>query len=195
MYKCHAGLIECTAPILQKNTIIGYIMFGQISDRTDKAEFLSALSSRYPGEEQKIRKIKFRSTAQLIAASKILEACISYILEKEMVRPSRVLLFSRVEEYIDAHLGEALNIDALCRAFSVSRTHLYDVMRPYMRGGIAGYIKEKRLSKAKELLKTTDLSVSEISERVGFADYNYFIRNFKKRFGLSAKKYQKTYYE
>ncbi|MBQ7901645.1 MAG: PocR ligand-binding domain-containing protein, partial [Clostridia bacterium] len=87
MYRCHAGLTECTAPIMDHNTIIGYIMFGQISDRTDKTAFRRELMSRYPGKEMAdmINKIKFKKSKQLLAASKILETCTSYILAKEMV--------------------------------------------------------------------------------------------------------------
>ena len=36
VYKCHAGLIEATSPIIQNDAIIGYIMFGQITDIKDK---------------------------------------------------------------------------------------------------------------------------------------------------------------
>lgn len=48
--------------------------------------------------------------------------------------------------------------------------------------------KSKRLLKAKELLQATDMSVAEIATAVGFSDYNYFLRAFKKAFGISPKK-------
>ena len=57
----------------------------------------------------------------------------------------------------------------------------------YIPGGIATYIKTKRLTKAKELLQSTDMSVSEISQKVGFSDYNYFLKSFKKHYGVSTK--------
>lgn len=43
---------------------------------------------------------------------------------------------------------------------------------------------------AKKLLKVTDLSISEISDRVGFSDYNYFSRVFKQRYNISPKKFR-----
>lgn len=51
IYKCHAGLIEATAPIMQNNAIIGYIMFGQITDIKDKDavyNFADNLCQKYP---------------------------------------------------------------------------------------------------------------------------------------------------
>lgn len=194
MYKCHAGLIECTAPIIENGTIIGYIMFGQVSDNADKEEFLKTMTSLYPESDVqgKISKIKFKKTKQLLAASKILETCTSYILAKEMIKPSRMHLFNRIDEFISKNLSSELNAEVLCRKFNISRTSLYEVMKPYTQGGVAGYIKEKRLSKAKELLKSTDMTVTEISDATGFSDYNYFLRSFKKQFGVSAKKYRKS---
>ena len=50
LYKCHAGLIEATAPIMQNNAIIGYIMFGQITDIKDKDsvyDFVNELCKKY----------------------------------------------------------------------------------------------------------------------------------------------------
>ena len=46
-----------------------------------------------------------------------------------------------------------------------------------------------RINKAKELLKTTSLSLAEISEAVGFNDYFYFIKKFKKEVGVTPGKY------
>ena len=60
-----------------------------------------------------------------------------------------------------------------------------------MQNGIAEHIRGLRLAESKRLLKETTLSVHEISDRVGFNDYNYFCRIFKKYFGTSAGKYRK----
>ena len=193
MYKCHAGLIEATAPIMNKGTIIGYIMFGQVSDSTDKDSFKSSLlklSERYIHSttvNELVKKIKFKSRKQLVAASKILEACTSYILLKEIIKSSPVELFSKIDHYISSHLSEDINISSLCLEFKISRTRLYALCNQYISGGIATYIKIKRLTKAKELLQSTDMSVSEISQKVGFSDYNYFLKSFKKHYGVSTK--------
>lgn len=193
MYKCHAGLIECTAPIIDNSSIIGYIMFGQVSDSKDKSTIkydLEQVCKSYKCSDNmsaKIDKIRAKKTKQLTAASKILEACISYILSSEMVKPSRIQLFNIIDEYISSHLSENLSVESLCKTFNLSRTKLYSTMKPYLTVGIASYIKQKRFSKAKELLKTTDMSVFDISVAVGFSDYNYFLRSFKKYYGTSTK--------
>ena len=193
MYKCHAGLIEATAPIMNNGSIIGYIMFGQVSDSREKDKFrnnLLELTQKYSPDvdmAELIKKVKFKSKKQLVAASKILEVCTSYILLKEIIKPSRIELFSAIDEYISAHLNENISVFSLCREFKISRTRLYALCNQYIPGGIAAYIKTKRLAKAKELLQLTDMSVSDIAQAVGFSDYNYFLKSFKKHYGVSTK--------
>ena len=178
---------------MNSGSIIGYVMFGQVSDNKDKDQFrknLALLSESYtqnPEIYELIKKIKFKSKKQLVAASKILEACTSYILLKEIIKPSRVELFSAIDKYISTHLDEDITIPLLCREFKISRTRLYALCNQYIPGGIAAYIKSKRMLKAKELIKSTDMSIADIVQIVGFPDYNYFLKSFKKYFGTSTR--------
>ena len=62
-------------------------------------------------------------------------------------------------------------------------------MQQYTSGGIANFIRLKRLEKAKFLIRTTDMKIPEISHATGFSDYNYFLRIFKKEFGITIMEY------
>ena len=199
IYKCHAGLIEATAPIMQNNAIIGYIMFGQITDIKDKDavyNFADNLCQKYPLSvtiPNKLKKIKYKSSKQIIATSKILDACTSYIMLKEMIKAQNEQLIEMISNYVDIHMHERIYVEDICRALDISRTQLYEETKQYTNGGIASFIKIKRLNKAKELVTGTSMSVSEISDKTGFSDYNYFLRVFKKHYGISPKKMRKTY--
>ena len=199
IYKCHAGLIEATAPIIQNNAIIGYIMFGQITDIKDKDavyNFADTLCQKYPLSvtiPNKLKKIKYKSSKQIIATSKILDACTSYIMLKEMIKAQNEQLIEMISNYVDIHMHERIYVEDICRALDISRTQLYEETKQYTNGGIASFIKIKRLNKAKELVTGTSMSVSEISDKTGFSDYNYFLRVFKKHYGISPKKMRKTY--
>ncbi len=194
MYECHAGLIEAVAPIMEKDAVIGYIMFGQIVDKKRKKDFLKAipeLCAKYGCTEdisQKTEKIRYKTDKQLVAAANILEACTSYILSKDLVKPSRIQLFNNIDNYITEHIDEEISVETLQRKFNISRTRLYVAMKPYTNGGIALYIRKKRLAAARELIENTEMPISEISSRTGFSDYNYFLRIFKKYYGISPKK-------
>ena len=73
----------------------------------------------------------------------------------------------------------------------MGRTRLYELFDSEVKMGIAAYIRRRRMHRAKKLLKTTELSVAEIAEQVGFSDYNYFSRVYKKTYGKSPKRYRK----
>ena len=52
------------------------------------------------------------------------------------------------------------------------------------------YLVAYRVMKGMELLRTTDLDVTEIAFRVGFNDSSYFIQAFKKKVGMTPKQYR-----
>lgn len=68
----------------------------------------------------------------------------------------------------------------------------YKMTEKYMPQGIAKYVKNVRLDEAKNLLINTDMSVKKIADKVGYNDYNYFGKDFKKTFGISTKKIRQS---
>ncbi|MBQ7096898.1 MAG: helix-turn-helix transcriptional regulator [Clostridia bacterium] len=89
-------------------------------------------------------------------------------------------------KYINAHLDN-VSVESLCEHLNLSRTALYNIFRIKTGQGVASFIRNKQLENAKKLLADTDLSISEISARCGFSDYNYFSRVFKNKYGVSAR--------
>lgn len=199
VYKCHAGLVEACAPIVDNGILIGYIMFGQITDMEDKEKAQAAVlaaCSRYPQDKEEIRRafaeIQYKSPTQIHAAAKILQACAYYALLHQLVAIQREALIHKINKYIDTHLNGPITADMLCRELQISRTRLYEVTRPHMGEGIGSYIRKKRLEQAKKLLEETDYSVFAIAELTGFSDYTYFSRVFKKHCDISPNGYRKA---
>ncbi len=197
LYKCHAGLVEAVIPLHENEEIVGYLMFGQITDCTDKTPILAQVPewvSLYGFDEQEIidaiEAITCKSEEEILAAAKIMEACTSYILYKELITPADSRVLQKAKAYIEDHLGEDIEIEALCRELRVSRTKLYEIFRQEMKQGISKYILRRRMHRAKKLLKTTELPIPEIAGSVGFLDYNYFSRVYKKTYGKSPKHYR-----
>ena len=52
------------------------------------------------------------------------------------------------------------------------------------------YLENIRLRKARELLESTSLSISDIARTAGYNDSNYFARSFKKVYGVSPRDYR-----
>lgn len=199
LHICHAGLTEATAPIIKNGKVIGYLMFGQISSGKSKSEFqkhLANLCEKYGVTDdlsKQIKNIKHRNVDQIHSASKILEALCAYIQLKEYIQLSERKTMKSLEDFVENHISEDITIERLCNEFGVSRTQLYNLTRQYVAGGIASFIRDKRMHKAKELLLSSDMPIPEIASAVGFSDYNYFMKVFKQTFGLSPRKMLKDY--
>ena len=193
LYTCHAGLVEGCAPLKQNGKVLGYIMFGQISDFPTMEALTQNIVNvcrEYSLDEAAFLKtalsIKLKSYDEIMASAKIFEACISYILLNEMLIPEHDRTMLECEKYIDSHL-DSVSVECLCEHLNLSRTALYNIFRIKTGQGVAAFIRNKQLENAKKLLSDTDLSISEVSARCGFSDYNYFSRVFKKKYGVSAK--------
>ena len=197
-YKCHAGLVEAVIPLYDNEKLAGYLMFGQITDEPDKKALYEKLDAyAEKGIDRRALQtaaedVAYKSETEIQSAAKIMEACTSYIILKELITPDNDKLFVAAKEFIEAHLGEDVSVEQLCAELGISRTRLYEIFRSELKMGISRYILIRRLHRAKKLLKTTELPVSEIAVTVGFADYNYFSRVYKKRYGKSPHIYRKT---
>lgn len=197
IYHCHAGLIEAAAPLIDHNTVIGYMMFGQISDAETAEELISVLKKnvRFSPEEaedisQYTSDIPLKNTEQIKAAAKIMQACTFYAIFKKTIRIRRDNFIHNMDQYLSEHLSEDLSISALSAALGISKSKLYQNCTYYYGCGIAQHIRSLRIETAKKLLVNSDMSVTDISEKAGFTDYNYFCRIFKKEVGTPAKKYR-----
>lgn len=198
IYNCHAGLVEAVMPLHENEKIIGYLMFGQITDKKDKenlyktAEEMAEIYSLDKKELKKgIDKITYKSPEQISAAAKIMEACTSYIIYKELITPEDNKIIEEAKKYIEDNLEKEIGISDICKHLSIGRTRLYELFRKEVEMGVSQYIRYRRIHRAKKLLKTTELTVAQVAERVGFGDYNYFSRVFKRFYKKSPRSYRK----
>ncbi len=197
LYSCHAGLIEAVMPLHENENIIGYLMIGQITDNQNRDKLYSKLpvwSQKYGFDANELKdavdKVSYKSQDEILAAAKLMEACTSYIVYKELITPEHNRIIKAAKSYIDENLGCEFDIAAMCKQLGVGRTKLYELFRKETRMGVSEYLRHRRMHRAKKLLKTTDLSIAQISEAVGFSDYNYFSRIYKKTYGKSPRSYR-----
>ncbi|MCR4823793.1 MAG: helix-turn-helix domain-containing protein [Bacteroidales bacterium] len=97
----------------------------------------------------------------------------------------------RYTEFVQEHLGdEKIDIVSLAGQFAMSQSTLYRKVKAVSGLSPNELIRNIRLNKAAELLKKTDLSISEISWQVGFGSPVYFRSCFKDRFGKTPSEYR-----
>lgn len=84
------------------------------------------------------------------------------------------------------------NVEFFAQAVGLGRTMLYKKVKGITGYSANEYVRVVRLKRAAELLKTTDLNVSEIAYKVGFSDPFYFSRCFKEQFSASPLQFRKN---
>ncbi len=92
---------------------------------------------------------------------------------------------SAVFAYIRDHIAEPLSLAALAEISGMSRTSLSVKFNRSTGMSLPNYINELRIEQAKHLLRSSRLSVSAVASRTGFASDSFFIREFKKRAGMT----------
>lgn len=100
---------------------------------------------------------------------------------------------STVKRYIADNLSLKIQREDLARLVYLNPDYLSKLFHRQEGMTIGEYVTEKRMALAAQLLKNTDLSVADISQRVGITDASYFIKTFKKWAGLTPQQYREKH--
>lgn len=85
-----------------------------------------------------------------------------------------------VKEYIDEHYAQEINRSTIADFVFLSPDHVARIFKKEMNTSLGAYIIERRLVTAEHLLTTTTLPINVIATKVGYDNYSYFTKLFKK---------------
>ena len=100
-------------------------------------------------------------------------------VEKEMV------------SYIQQNFTGKISLREFGEQFHLSEKYISRYFKEHFHITLSQYITHLRLQHAKQLLQDTDIPVTEIAMQSGYQNVSYFIRSFKKTYGVSPLKYRK----
>lgn len=197
-HHCHAGLVDTAVPIRFKDSVLGYLMFGQIKDgESDNTEMLTRLSREldidYAVLAEGYRDLEVYNKGAVAAAANILKMATRYLWLSEYIDIGYNTVASQLDDYIRANIGGDISVHSICRHFGISKNRLYDISHEWFKMPIGEYIASVRVDEAKRLLSSTDLPVNRIAVMIGISDYNYFTKFFKSRAGVTPLKYRKEF--
>lgn len=104
----------------------------------------------------------------------------------------QILAVQRMQEYIEEHLDEDINLAQLSQASLYSPWHSYRIFREHTGLTVAEYIRRLRLSKSAVRLKDGENRVTDIAFSLGFGSVDGYQRAFKREFGCNPAEYAKT---
>lgn len=157
------------------------------------ANLLKLLYQGLPEEEE-----------QLTAAVERIYACnrfsdIENVIQEIMEKLERKLMAGQdspkhvtalVEQYIHEHFMEVLSLDILADKVYLTPHYLSSIFSQEKKIGINKYIKNVRMEKAEELLRTTNMKIQDICRAVGYSNISYFCRTFRNEYGVTPEKYR-----
>jgi AraC family transcriptional regulator len=98
----------------------------------------------------------------------------------------------RACEFIEERMMKNIGVAAIARYVGVSRSHLSELFKSSTGESVWTYVRRRRLQRAGELLLRTQLTIAEISERVGYASPPQFAAAFKSVCGLPPGAYRSS---
>ncbi len=116
-------------------------------------------------------------------------AAFHHLSKNEVHERSRI---EAIHQYITENYTEKILLDNICFIFGTNKTTLCQDFKNVYKVTIVNYINSLKIKEAKALLRENKLSVTEISEKLGFNSIHYFSRMFKKVTGHTPKEYSKS---
>lgn len=101
-------------------------------------------------------------------------------------------LITNCINYIDENLAGDLTIDELAKKTCISTSYLSKLFKLELGVGPRQYIKERKLQKAKDLIRNGTYSITLISDMMGYCSGAYFSTEFKKMFGVTPREFSKS---
>jgi len=108
----------------------------------------------------------------------------SYPMSKKYKYPLGTSRVRQISDFVESNYNKDISSSDIERIFAISYDHANRLFKQHMGMGIISYRNRLRIEKAKMLLLTTEKTMEEISDEVGFSDKYYFSKFFKKTVGV-----------
>jgi len=127
-----------------------------------------------------------------LQGANLLAQLLSVLLESVSVphTPKIPPVISAIRDYLFENFAQIITLSSLSERFNISKFHLLRIFRQHLGLTPNEYLQNIRITKAKELLRTTNMPVSLIANSVGIDSPSYFIAAFKKQEGITPHKYR-----
>lgn len=95
-----------------------------------------------------------------------------------------------IHDYIDKNYNQNIKISMFADKYFFSKEYLTRQFKAKYRCGIYEYVLQVRMERAKELLLDPNIKIQDISQRIGYADNNYFSKAFRTYYGISPSAFR-----
>lgn len=140
-----------------------------------------------PGERERWCVWKSVELLYLLSAPVERPADSAPALEREVARA-----LADTRRYMEAHLDEPLTIPALSRRACLSATTFKESFRRLYGLPVHAWLRQRRIERAAELLRSSSLSVLGVAQSVGYSSASQFTAAFRRQYGVTPIQYRKN---
>ena len=117
------------------------------------------------------------------------------VAEEEELKAQEERTITGITRYMQSHLAEEVSLSVLAEEFHLNAQYISQLFKNEIGVGFLAYLTNIRMEKAKKLLLSTSLSVTEVAEQSGYGDYRVFTKVFKKSEGVTPSQYRRNFME
>ena len=99
----------------------------------------------------------------------------------------------RARDYADRHYAEALDLETLAAVAGMSKYHFQRLFTATYAVSPAAHVSQRRIERAQDLLRSTNLTVTEVCHAVGFSSLGSFSSRFRELVDCSPSDFQRRY--
>jgi AraC-like DNA-binding protein len=99
----------------------------------------------------------------------------------------------RARDHIDVHFAERVDLERLAAVAALSKYHFHRLFTAMYGRTPATYLSERRIERAQDLLRATNLTVTEVCYAVGFSSLGSFSSRFRAVVGETPSDFQRRY--
>ena len=167
----------------------GYSFYSYGSDKNQFINFAQLMMHEFQDKKPGFEKV----------CHGLLEVLLVYISRKQKLSVISESSFQLSKEcaiakrYIDTNYAQDITLDSLAEITHINKFYLAHSFTECIGQSPISYLTERRLAACKELLSSSNLSVTQIATSAGFSSQSYFSQIFNKKVGMSPRQYRKQY--
>lgn len=102
-------------------------------------------------------------------------------------------IYQKIREYVNKNYNKDISVNDVAKYCNMSYSSFYKYFKDEIGESFTDYITKVRIIEAEKLLATTDISINDISQKVGFSTPSYFVSQFKKIKSLTPKQFRNEF--
>lgn len=167
----------------------GYSFYSYGSDKNQFINFAQLMMHEFQDKKPGFEKV----------CHGLLDVLLVYISRKQKLSVISESSFQLSKEcaiakrYIDTNYAQDITLDSLAEITHINKFYLAHSFTECIGQSPISYLTERRLAACKELLSSSNLSVTQIATSAGFSSQSYFSQIFNKKVGMSPRQYRKLY--